>query len=326
MKNICSVILFVFIAVNMIAQTSESNQVFYTHQSKQSLMAKNFKMGASLFLPKNSLKKNLSKPNFASEAAAIPKKYFKEFNISISIVKGRNVYEIAPKSNKSGKCILYLHGGAYINNVMSAHWDFVALLVRETGCVVVLPDYHLAPNSTYVDAFAMIDELYSIILNRTDSDNVIFCGDSAGGGFALAFVQKLKSEGVAMPQQLILISPWLDVSMCNPEIEVVQKKDPILNAETLILAGKAWAGNADTKNYLVSPIYGDLSGLPKISIFIGSDDILYPDCEKFKSLISNQSSSFNYFEYPKMFHVWVLFPFLKESKCATQQICDLINE
>jgi acetyl esterase/lipase len=326
MKNICSVIICVFIGVNMIAQTSESKQIFYTHQSKQSLMAKNVKVGASLFLPKKSIEKKLAKDDFISDAAAIPKKYYKEFNISISTVRGRNVYEIAPKLNRSGKYILYLHGGAYINNVMGAHWDFVAMLVRETGCVVILPDYHLAPSSTYVDAFAMIDEVYAIILAKSDPDRVIFCGDSAGGGFALAFVQKLKSEGVARPQQLILISPWLDVSMCNPEIEVVQNKDPILNAETLILAGKAWAGNADTKNYLVSPIYGDLSGLPKISIFIGSDDVLYPDCEKFKNLISTQSSSFNYFEYPKMFHVWVLFPFLKESKCTMKQICDLINE
>ena len=233
---------------------------------------------------------------------------------------------MSPKEKKSGKYILYLHGGAYINNVMGAHWDFVAQLVRETGCVVILPDYHLAPSSTYIDAFAMIDEVYKLILARVDSKKVIFCGDSAGGGFALSFVQKLKSEGVAQPQQLILISPWLDVSMTNPEIEAVQKKDPILNAETLILAGKAWAGNADTKNYLVSPIYGDLSGLPKISIFIGSDDVLYPDCEKLKSLMAEQNTGFNYFVYPKMFHVWVLFPFLKESKCALKQICDLINE
>lgn len=326
MKSICSVILFVFIGLSMIAQTSESKQIFYTHQPKQSLMAKNFKLGASLFLPKNSLKKNLSKPNFVSEAAVIPRHYFKEFDITISTVNDRNVYEIAPKSEKSGTYVLYLHGGAYINNVMKSHWDFVAMLVRETGCVVILPDYHLAPTSTFVDAFAMIDEIYRMILAKTDAGKVIFCGDSAGGGFALAFVQKLKSELVDLPQQLILISPWLDVSMCNPEIEAVQKRDPILNVETLILAGNAWAGDADTKNYMVSPIYGDLSGLPKISILIGSDDVLYPDCKKFKSLISTQSSSFNYFEYPKMFHVWVLFPFLKESKCATKQICDLINE
>jgi acetyl esterase/lipase len=326
MKILCSVILFVFVGVNMIGQTSESKQILYTHQSKQSLMAKNFKMGARLFLPKKSLKNNLSKSNFVSEPAAIPRHYFKEFDITISTVNGRNVYEIAPKSEKLGKYILYLHGGAYINNVMKAHWDFVANLVRETGCVVILPDYHLAPSSTYKEAYVMIDEIYKMLLSKTDAGKVIFCGDSAGGGFALAFTQKLKSEERSQPQQLILISPWLDVSMTNPEIEAVQEKDPILNAETLILAGKAWAGNLDTKNYLVSPIYGDLSELTKISIFIGTDDVLYPDCEKLKSLLVGHNADLNYFKYPGMFHVWVLFPFIKESKCATTQICDLIVE
>ncbi len=320
------VLVLIFINFNMQAQSENEKYITHIHQARPSLMARYVKGGARVFLPKRSIEKKLKEANFVSEAAPIPKKYLKEFQVDIYQVNCRNVYKISPKENKSGKLILYLHGGAYINNIFSGHWDFAAQLVRETACTLIIPDYPLAPSSTYLDAFSMLDELYKIILAETDSDNIIFMGDSAGAGLALAYAEYIKENGIAQPEQLILISPWLDVSMTNPEIAKVQKKDPILNAETLILAGKVWAGPSDTKNYCVSPIYGNLAGLAKISVFIGTHDVLYPDCKKLKSFMNEQNISINYYEYPKMFHVWVLFPFLKESKFAFKQICFLVKD
>jgi acetyl esterase/lipase len=309
---------------NMQAQSSVEKSITYIHQEKPSMSARNVKSMARFFVPKNSIAKKLEKENFVSEASPIPKKYLKEFQVDIYQVNCRNVYKFSPKENKSEKCVLYLHGGAYINNIFAGHWDFIAQLVRSNSCTVVIPDYPLAPASTYLDAFAMLNEIYKMLLTETDSENIIFMGDSAGGGFALAFSESLGVAGMSQPSQIILISPWLDVSMSNPEIEVIQKKDPILSARTLILAGKAWAGNTDTKSYLVSPVYGNLKGLPKISIFIGTDDVLYPDCKKLKIMLDQQNIPLNYFEYPKMFHVWVLFTFLKEAKIAGKQINELI--
>ncbi len=324
-KNIFMLSLL-FVTVASVAQNSENASVSYVHKSKQSFMAIFVKGGAKLFLSKKSISKKLNKDNFVSEPAAIPKKYFKEFQINISEINGQKVYTISSKDKKSGKYILYLHGGAYINNIFAPHWDFAAQLIRETGCTVIIPDYPLAPSSTFENAYAMLDKLYATILSEVNPENIIFMGDSAGGGLALAFAEKNNADGIAQPSQIILISPWLDVSMTNPEISEIQKKDPILSAKTLVLAGKAWAGNSDTKNYLVSPIYGDFNGLPIISIFTGTDDVLYADCKKFKNLMEQQSLPINFYEYPKMFHVWVLFSFLKESKPATKQIIDLVLE
>lgn len=315
-------LIFVTLASN--AQDSSKNSVEYIHESPQSCMSVFVKVGTKLFLPKKSIKRKLKEDNFVSYPAPIPKKYVKEFKVDTSKINGQKVFAISSATEKNGKYILYFHGGAYINNIFAGHWDFAAQLVRETGCTVIIPDYPLAPSSSFVDAFAMLDKLYKVLLSKVDSENIIFMGDSAGGGLALAFAEKNNSEEIAQPSQLILISPWLDVSMTNPEITDVQKKDPILSAKTLVLAGESWAGKSDTKNYLVSPIYGDLKGLPIISIFIGTHDVLYPDCKKLKNLMEQQSLPINYYEYPKMFHVWVLFPFLKEAKPATKQIIDLV--
>ncbi|HNQ68634.1 MAG TPA: alpha/beta hydrolase [Bacteroidales bacterium] len=320
-----SVFLFLITSgPNMQAQTQTEKSTTYIYDKKPSIMARNVKAGARLFVPKNSIKNKLEKENFMSLPAPIPKKYLKEFQIDIFQVNCRNVYRFSPKENKTDKQILYFHGGAYINNIFSGHWNFIAQIVRSTSCTVIIPDYPLAPTLTYLDAFDMIYEIYKMLLSETDSQNIIFMGDSAGAGLAMAFAEKLNQDGKSQPEQLILISPWLDVSMTNPEIEAVQKKDPILNAKTLIMAGNAWSGNSDVKNYMVSPIYGNFNGLPQITIFIGTHDVLFPDCEKFESLAENQNITVNYFKYNEMFHVWVLFPFLKESKLAAEQINALI--
>ncbi len=107
-------------------------------------------------------------------------------------------------------------------------------------------------------------------------------GDSAGGGLALALAQKLKKDGMTQPQQIILLSPWLDVTMTNPEFKDREAGDPMLDIEGSQMAGKAYAGRLNTKNYLVSPMYGDLTGLAKISLFTSGKDMLIADVRKFR--------------------------------------------
>ena len=150
-------------------------------------------------------------------------------------------------------------------------------------------------------------------------------GDSAGAGLALALSQKLKTENIEQPSKIILLSPWLDVSMKNPDAELIEKNDIMLKIDSLKRAGKLYAGNSNTDNYLISPINGSIEDLPEISIFIGTHDILYPDCIKLKNKLKEQKVAFNFFEYPKMFHDWMLVTMLDESKNVLQQIATIIK-
>ena len=261
---------------------------------------------------------------FNINPAPIPRKFSGVFRVNTAQAKGRNVYTVVPKGHPSGKYILYLHGGAYISNLVSQHWDLIGELVRRTNRTVVVPDYPLAPTYTVADVIPMVEAVYENLLTNTSPDNIVFMGDSAGAGLILTFAQKLKTEGGHQPQQLILLSPWLDVTMTNPGIRALEQKDPMLSVAGLVMAGKAYAGKLDAKNYLVSPIYGSLEGLAKISVFIGGDEVLNADCRKFKSLLAQQGVAINYIEYPDMFHVWGAATFLKEAKCALDQITQLI--
>lgn len=328
-KNIyLSLLLVLILFLPNIAKTQSTSDssITYIHKEKISAKAKFTSIITKCFLPKNRTQKKLSRDNYTSRASAIPKSFFKEFMIDTLQINNRNVYLISPLGVKSKKHILYLHGGAYVNNIIKPQWKVVGIFVRKTKCTLVVPDYPLTPTYSHEDAFAMLDAIYLSLLIKVSSKNILLMGDSAGGGLALALAQKHRNEGTPPSSQVILICPWLDISLSNPEIKEVEKKDPLLKAKNFALVSKLWSGKSTPDNYLVSPINGPLEGLPKISLFIGTHDILYPDCQKFKSLMEQKNISINYFEYPKMFHDWVFFTPITESKIAIEQICKLIVE
>ena len=233
------------------------------------------------------------------------------------------MFTLSPKNKKeNAKHILYLHGGAYVQTFVIFHWEFLAELVNKTGCIVTAPDYPLAPDYTYKESFTLVSDLYHQLISG-ENRHVIFMGDSSGGGFALALAQKMKHENIVQPCQIILLSPWLDITLSNPGIHEVKGFEPLLGIEGLRQAGKKYAGDTNPDHYLLSPIYGSLEGLGKISVFIGTKDILVADTRKLKALAESGKVDINYYEYENMFHGWMLLNF-PESKKAKQEIIDLI--
>ena len=178
---------------------------------------------------------------------------------------------------ESGTTVLYLHGGAYIHGFNAYQWRFMDRLAREARCRVVAPAYHLAPYADYRQAYADLEELYERLLSERPDDRVILMGDSAGGGLALGFAEALSAEDRLLPERLILFSPWVDVSMTNPDIEAFAAVDPVLHLELVTVHGRYWAGEADTRDWHVSPLYGDMSGLPPVTIYCGTREMLCPD-------------------------------------------------
>ena len=204
------------------------------------------------------------------------------------------------------------------------HWGFLAELVIRTNCAIIAPDYPLAPAYTYKESFDMVSALYKLLFSTISPDELILMGDSSGGGFALSLAQKMRNEQVSQPKQIILLSPWLDITLTNPDIKIIDHSDPFLGKESLQKAGKLYAGNTNPDHYLLSPINGSLEGLGKLSVFVGSNEILVADARKLKSLAEAKGIDLNYYEYEKMVHAWMLLNF-SESKKAKKQIIDLIK-
>lgn len=318
--------LLLFIAISpslLFAQTT--NNIRFTYTKNISLRVHVLKGVAKLFIDKSNISKKIVTKKQVDDPAAIPRRYFKEFQIDTFLVDGRSVYRWSPKQKISDKTVLFIHGGGYMFNILRQHWNFVAQVIRRTNCSFIVPDYPLSPAVTYKESFVMMRLLYDSLIQEIGTEKLILMGDSAGGGFAMALCEQNNELKIAQPSQLILIAPWLDISLSNPEIKKVIKKDPLLDVESLVKIGQVWCGSIKSDNYLVSPINGDLRNLPQMSLFIGSHDILVADSRKFKLLLENQKIPFNYFEYPKLFHDWVMLVKLPEAKDALNRISDLVN-
>ena len=243
--------------------------------------------------------------------------------------KGRKVFVVTPKEqNKTEYTIIYIHGGSYMAEATKDHWEFIKNIALDTNSTIIVPDYPLAPKYTYKEVFEMMEPLYKDIVSKVDTAKLIVMGDSAGGGLALALEEKLSQEGVSMPEKTILISPWLDVRLNNPEIEEVQKKDKELNKETLKLAGIAYAGEDGINSYLVNPIDGDLSKLKNITILTGTNDILNPDVYVLKEKAKEQGVTIEVKEYEGAGHIWMIEKNSSQEliEQGYQDVLELINK
>jgi acetyl esterase/lipase len=249
----------------------------------------------------------------------------RKHQISRRKVNGHLVWTIAPlKGSASGKQVIYLHGGAYVNSFAPQHWKLMSKLVEATNCTVTAPNYPHAPEYYVNDVFELMLPLYAELAARAGSSNVIFMGDSSGGGISLALAQRLREDGQAQPGHIILLSPWLDATLSNPEIAEFDKLDPFLGVEGLKYGGDVYARNVDAKSYLVSPIYGSLKDLAPITLFIGTRDILFPDCRKLRDRAATEGVEIDYREYEGMVHDWMLGP-LPEAKQAIREIVEKVE-
>ena len=242
--------------------------------------------------------------------AKVPGYVKKEYNLNKYEVANRPVYAMAPKNGVTNELvIMYIHGGSYVADLEKEHWKTCGDIVNRLGCTIILPDYPLTPKYNYKDTFNMMETLYKKIIDKVDSSNFVIMGDSAGGGLALALVQEMGEENIKMPNQTILISPWLDVRMNNPEIEKVAKNDPMLNKSALKLAGENYAGKDGIDSYLVNPIDGPLEKLKNVSVFTGTYDILNPDVKILEERAKKVGNTINIYETEKATHIWLLYKY-----------------
>jgi len=246
----------------------------------------------------------------------VPHKIFRNmFNIEIREFKSRQLCILSPKEKANGINIFFLHGGAYVTNMTPGHWFLIGAMIQKLNCTVIVPDYPLAPKHNVHNVFDFILAAYQEIIGEINCRNLCIMGDSAGGGMALALCQLLHEKGIEQPASLYCLSPWLDIQMNNPDIKELDEKDPILNIQGLIDSGKAYAGSLDRMNYLVSPIYGSLQGLPPIHMVVGTHDIMLADVRRFKQKANNAGVDIDYHEIKGLLHDGMLYPTPEGKAC-----------
>jgi len=216
-------------------------------------------------------RKRLAAPKGSTEP---PARVQERHDVRTRQVDGFEVHTVLPRGRTAQRAALYLHGGSYVSAIAPQHWALVGALA-DAGVRVEVPHYGLAPQHTHRDAYPLVIEVYRQLLENADV--VMIAGDSAGGGLALGLAQTLPAAGLPQPERIVLLSPWLDLTLSHPDLPAVEARDPWLSSAGLRVAGEAWAGGDDSTQPRLSPGNGPLAELAPIDVHVGTHEICLPD-------------------------------------------------
>lgn len=216
-------------------------------------------------------------------------------------IQGMSVYESLTK--ESTFHLLYLHGGAYVHYGQKLHFDMLKAISKKANINIHYIDYPLAPESTVVDTTSQVISVIKQIQDEY-TGTFLLAGDSSGGGLALAILNQLSNITAT-----ILLSPWLDVSVSNPDVKDSDYNEGFYLVQELRDCGTKYAPNQE-QTPLASPLY--LETLPDVDIhmFAGSEDLLSPDILDFEKRFP-QVALYYYYGAP---HVFPIFPHTKEQQ------------
>jgi triacylglycerol lipase len=220
---------------------------------------------------------------------------------------GMSVVQITP-AHPDGNYVVAIHGGAFIFGPSIFHWLDYTVMAYQTGATIEVPIYPLLQQGgTAGTVVPNIAGLISSEVTAHGASHVSVTGDSAGGNLALAAAEYMVAHGETLPASMVLLSPWLDVTMTNPNIAFVQ--DPLLPVGPGQLIGKEWAGGLSVTDPEVSPLYATsaiLHGLPPTYVYSGNLDSLSPDVLVLQQEAATAGAPINFVLANGEIHDWVI--------------------
>ena len=193
-------------------------------------------------------------------------------------IGGVSGIEVTIRGTDAPNVILYFHGGVYVIGSATTSIPLVSDLARRAGAKAVTLDYRLAPEHPYPAAVEDAQAAYRGLLDSgVDPGRIALAGDSAGGGLAVAVLLALRDSGTPLPSSAYLMSPYADLTLSGETILAKQGVDLILTPEGLRLRIPEYVAGADAADPRISPVFGDLTGLPPLLIQVGSHEVLLSD-------------------------------------------------
>lgn len=221
------------------------------------------------------------------------------------------------------RVVLQLHGGGYIGAMRNKYRSFAGLYNEiGKGINVFTPDYRVAPEHPYPAALEDAVSAYEWLLHTgCQPEKIVVAGDSAGGGLALALCLYLKDHGMELPEGLILMSPWTDLTAGGESYETNFTRDPLFgNTRDSMIYNLDYAGDEDPSNPYISPLFGSYEGFPPMLIQVGSIEMLLSDSVSLAKKAKEAGVKVRLSIYEEMFHVFQMAELmLPESKQAWEE-------
>ena len=218
--------------------------------------------------------------------------------------------EIKPASNYNPDyVILYCHGGGYVSGGLDYAGNLSVKFAMATGFTVYSFAYRLAPEHPYPAAAEDVNAVWDYITeNIAKAEHVFLAGDSAGGNMALCLTQRLLAEGQPVPRELLLFSPWTDMTGSSESYETNKDIDPVLTKEFVLNSARAYMGDRNPEDAVFSPLFGSFENFPPVYIMAGKNGILIDDSVKLKEKIEQAGGTAELDIEEKGWHVYQQMP------------------
>jgi len=232
---------------------------------------------------------------------------------------------VVPKrSNK--RVLLHLHGGAFFAGSSNTHRAMASELAARCHATLYMLDYRRAPEHAYPAALDDALNAYHALLGQGWMPEQIFlAGDSGGCAHVLSLATALRDQGSPLPAGLILLSPFVDLTLSLPSVTHNAKRDPMLSANILKRGADAYRGKLALNDPRISPLFAPLHDLPPLLIQVGSEEILLDDAVQLAERIQAKGGAVDCQVYQGMWHNFQMFNrLITEAEDALEQIAGFV--
>jgi acetyl esterase/lipase len=234
------------------------------------------------------------------------------------------------KSQKADErcALLYLHGGGWVAGTPANHTPLLWRLADQINVPVYAPDYRLAPEHPFPAGLEDCVSTYRALLEKNiPASSIVVGGDSAGGNLTLALALKLKQLGVPQPAALVCLSPATELLEPLPSHTRNRASDAMFDPRIFATVREVYWPNQDGANPLLSPLRGDVRGLPPTLFQASAAEMLCDDSVRMAEKMRAAGIAVTLDLWPRVFHVWqIMADVLPEARVAIHRISAFVNE
>ncbi len=247
-------------------------------------------------------------------------------DVSAFTLAGMQAEWLLPADADREKVILYTIGGGYVSGTCSDHRQMVAKIAQRSGIAVLMFSHRLAPEHPYPAALEDTLTAYRWLLEQGVSPaNIVIMGESAGGGLCLAALLAIRDKNLPLPAGGVALSPWTDLKLTGESYRT--KSDVCIAPPGMsMVCSKYYVGDNNPTDPWISPLYGDLHGLPPLFINVGDYETMRDDSVRFADKAKAAGVDVTLVVGEKMIHCYpLLAPLFPEATQALGEICDFIR-
>jgi acetyl esterase/lipase len=247
-------------------------------------------------------------------------------SIEMIDISGIGCRQLTPPgwSAEQGRCILYAYGGGYVSGSTCEDQIITTALATHSDARIVMVEYRLSPEHPYPLPQQDMRQVYAALLDEYGVQRLIVSGESAGGNQALSLLQHARDHGLGLPRCAALFSPWCDLANQGDSHLFNDARDPTLDNAWVDIAAEWHAAGTALDDPGISPIHGDLRGLPPCIITTGSRDLLLSQCLRLAHKLRAVEVECDLRVWEGLWHVFEFYP-IPEAQLSIAEVADFIR-